>query len=192
LRQHELQGSTDPLKGLLREVQPSSRLHPQAGRACQWGVLCAHPAAFWQSCRNSFRPLPGSGLTLRTGPSARGHRCNAEPGWPFPSNRFEAPGLCTAVRNLHRLLTLSRLKPGDSTIHRPEPTISNTSGLPRSPGAFSSHTRRGGSGVSHPTENKRAAWLSRHPFTRTEYEKGLEPTGSEEPTGSYPKGATAP
>jgi hypothetical protein len=84
-------------------------------------------------------------------------------------------------------LTLPRRKPGDSTIHRPEPTISNAPGLPRSPGAFSSHTRRGGSGVSHPTENKKAAWLSRHLFTRTEYEKGLEPTGSEEPTGSSPK-----
>jgi len=36
----------------------------------------------------------------------------------------------------HRDLTLPALKYGDSTIHRPEPTTSNASGLPRSPGAF--------------------------------------------------------
>jgi hypothetical protein len=74
-------GINRSLTGPLREVRPSSRLRPQAGRACRWGVLRAHPAAFWQSRRNripaSTRFRPDAPYRIR--PLASRDKCPAGP-----------------------------------------------------------------------------------------------------------------
>jgi hypothetical protein len=63
-------------------------------------------------------------------PPARPVRAPTSPG-PARGSEQGLPGPSVRALRRARPLTLPCLKPGDSTIHRPEPTISNASGLPQ-------------------------------------------------------------
>ena len=98
---------------------------PFRGRQC-WLYVLQNVRLFRRSKRP---PRQGSGLG-RSAPSASR---------PVPSLKMECP-LTSPPDNpdgpdSSRDRASRDNDPGDSTIHRPEPTTSNASGLPRSPGA---------------------------------------------------------